>query len=52
MKKEYKLEINYQPLNKTWGVFFRNNATYHNEIDTDLQVAMEKMALYILSLDK
>lgn len=44
-----KIEINYQPINRTWGVFYRKGNILHNEINSDLKIAMGNMADFILN---
>lgn len=49
-KINYKLEVSYQPINKTWGVFFRHGNILHNEINENLTIAFSEMAEFIKSL--
>lgn len=50
--EKYNIEVNYQPLNRTWGVFLRNGQTIHNEIDESLTIAFAETAKFILSLSE
>lgn len=50
--EKYSLEVQYQPLNKTWGVFLRNGETIHNEVNENLTIAFAEMAKFIESLSE
>lgn len=45
--KKYNLEIQYQPINKTWGVFLRGGNIQNNEVDENLIIAFSETARFI-----
>lgn len=50
--EKYNIEVQYQPLNKTWGVYLRNGETSHNEVNENLIIAFAETARFILNLSE